>query len=228
MFAFHILALLLITFQGELDYPLDRSTVTAPPPSTPGTLLEPPVEASSNIPPLTSILLRLLFHASLAAFCVFCLVTLWSKAPRSTFGVFLIWTVAFYAILIASSWRERPDRSTLSLLFARVRTEPRPQLSAPRPSVSDTLPGTDENLAFPYTHHRPSYRRALLSDGVGPQGTDTDEEDDDRAEDEMRRRECVLFHSHPACIPTYLTQKLTSISIVTSYPKRVLRITNPS
>jgi hypothetical protein len=156
------------------------------------------------MPSPTSILLRLLFHASLAAFCVFCLITLWSKAPKSAFGVFLAWTAAFYMILLASAWRGRPDRSTLSLLLGRLRTESRP--TAPRPS-SDTLPETDENVTFPYTHHRPAYRRALLSDGMGPQSTDTDEEDDDRAEDEMRRRD---------------------ISIVTSYPKRALRITNPS
>ncbi|KAF7355307.1 hypothetical protein MSAN_01447100 [Mycena sanguinolenta] len=202
-----------LTAVGELDYPLDHSTPTAtlaPPPSTPGTLLDPPVpvEAPSNMPPTTSIILRLLFHASLAAFCVFCLVTLWSKkAPKSTFGVFLAWTVAFYVILIGSSWRGRPDRSTLSLLFGRLRTQPAVRPTAPRPSVSDTLPDTDDNLSFPYTHHRPAYRRALLSDAVGPQSTDTEEEDDDRAEDEMRRRD---------------------ISIVTSYPKRALRITNPS
>ncbi|KAJ7276386.1 hypothetical protein B0H12DRAFT_1085082 [Mycena haematopus] len=199
-----------LTAVGELDYPLDHSTVTAPPPSTPGTLLEPPVpvETPSNMPPATSIILRLLFHASLAAFCVFCLVTLWSKkAPRSTFGVFLAWTVAFYVILIGSSWRGRADRSTLSLLFGRLRVQPRARPTAPRPSVSDTLPGTAENGTSPYTHHRPTYRRALLSDATGPQSTDTEEEDDDRAEAEMRRRD---------------------ISIVTSYPKRALRITNPS
>jgi len=199
-----------LTAVGELDYPPDHSTMTAPPPSTPGTLLEPPilVETRSNMPPPTSIILRLLFHVSLAALCAFCLETLWSKeAPRSTFGVFLAWTVAFYIILISSSWRGRADRSTLSLLLGRLRMQPRPQPIGPRPSVSDTLPGTDENVTFPYTHHRPAYRRALLSDGGGPHSTDTEEEDDDRAEDEMRRRD---------------------ISIVTSYPKRALRITNPS
>jgi len=147
--------------------------------------------------------LRLFFHACLLGLCVFCLVTLWSKAPRSTFAVFLAWTVIFYIILVVSGWRGKPDRSTLSLLFGRLRSEP--QTAVPRPSVSDTVPETDSNT-FPYTHHRPTYRRALLSDTMGPQSIDTDEEDDDRAEDEMRRRD---------------------ISIVTSYPKRALRITNP-
>ncbi|KAJ7682812.1 hypothetical protein DFH06DRAFT_1278311 [Mycena polygramma] len=187
-----------LTAVGELE------ATTAPPPSTPGTLLNPPEPAFSNMPPLTSVFLRLLFHASLAGFCVFCLVTLWSKAPRSTFGVFLGWTAAFYIILIASGWRGRPERSILSVLFTRLRAEPRP--TAPRPSLSDTLPETDDNVTFPYIHHRPAYRRALLSDPTGPQSADTDDEDDDRAEDEMRRRD---------------------ISIIT-YPKRPLRITNPS
>ncbi|KAJ6539336.1 hypothetical protein B0H19DRAFT_1178497 [Mycena capillaripes] len=196
-----------LTAVGELDYSLDHAIAAPPPPSTPGTLMDPPLEPTpSNMPPLTSVSLRLLFHATLAGFCVFCLVTLWSKAPRSTFGVFLAWTAAFYIILIASGWKGRPDRSVLSVLFGRLRTDPQP--IAPPPSVSDTLPETVENgLTFPYTHHRPAYRRALLSDAAGPQSTDTEEEDDDRAEDEMRRRD---------------------ISFVTSYPKRALRITNPS
>lgn len=169
-------------------------------------MLEPPVEtAPPNISPPSYVLLRLFFHASLLALCVFCLVALWSKAPRSTFGVFLAWTATFYVILIAVGLRGRPDRSTLSAILRRLRTAP--QAAAPRPSLSDTLPETDENVTFPYIHHRPVYRRALLTDPRPQQGIDTEEDDDDRAEDEMRRRD---------------------ISIVTSYPKRALRITNPS
>ncbi|KAJ7781250.1 hypothetical protein B0H16DRAFT_1497630 [Mycena metata] len=194
-----------LTAVGELDYTLDQATSTVLPPSTPGTLLEPPVDPPSNMPPPASILLRLLFHATLLGFCIFCLVALWSKAPKSTFGVFLAWTTAFYIILISAGWRGRPDRSTLSLMFERLRAEQKPTTS--RPSVSDTFPETEEERSrFPYIH-RPAHRRALLTDHMGPQSTDTDDEDDDRAEDEMRRRD---------------------ISIVTSYPKRALRITNPS
>ncbi|KAJ6599080.1 hypothetical protein DFH09DRAFT_1271730 [Mycena vulgaris] len=194
-----------LTAVGESDH---QTTTGALSPSTPATLLGPPVEAPSspNMPSLPSMLLRLLFHASLLGLSVLCLVALWLKAPKSTFGVFMAWTAAFYFILIASGWRGKPDRSILSLLFGRLRTDP--QTAGPRPSVFDTLPETDENgVTFPYLH-RPPYRRALLSDTMGPQGnTDTEEEDDDRAEDEMRRRD---------------------ISFVTSYPKRELRITNPS
>ncbi|KAJ7228672.1 hypothetical protein GGX14DRAFT_414199 [Mycena pura] len=196
---------------GELDFPLDQAAAAAAlPPSTPGgTLLEAPIQTASpsSMPRPTFVPLRLIFQAFLLAFCVFTLVTLWSKAPKSTFAIFLIWTAAFYSFLIASAWRGKPDRSTGSVLFTRLRTEPR--TTAPRPSVSDTLPETDENAAFPYIHHRPAYRRALLTDtiGIAPQVTTDTEEDDDRAEDEMRRRD---------------------ISIVSSYPKRPLRITNPS
>ncbi|KAJ7180070.1 hypothetical protein C8R43DRAFT_1181384 [Mycena crocata] len=196
-----------LTAVGELDYSLNQAIAAPLPPSTPGTLLDPPVETSPSpiMPPPSSLLLRLFFHLSLLALCVFCLVSLYFKAPRSTFGVFLAWTTAFYVILIVSGWRGRPDRSTLSLLSQRLRTEP--PTSPQRPSVSETLPETDENVvAFPYIH-RPAYRRTLLSDTRGGPSTDTEEEDDDRAEDEMRRRD---------------------ISIVTSYPKRALRITNPS
>ncbi|KAJ7507791.1 hypothetical protein B0H11DRAFT_1793448 [Mycena galericulata] len=195
-----------LTAVGEMERSQDQTTTIVQPPSTPGTLLEPPVEtARSDMPPSSFVLFRLFFHASLLGLCVFCLVALWFKAPRSTFGVFFSWTATFYTILITAGWRGKPDRSTLSLLVGRLRTEP--QVTAPRPSVSDTLPETDENATFPYIHHRPAYRRALLTDPTGLQGTDTEEEDDDRAEDEMRRRD---------------------ISIVTSYPKRALRITNPS
>ncbi|KAJ7095370.1 hypothetical protein B0H15DRAFT_829274 [Mycena belliarum] len=192
------------TAVGELNYSLHHADIPAFSSSTPATLLDPSSEAPppSDIPPLSSVLLRILFHASLLGLCVFCIVTLWSRAPRSTFGVFIAWTAAFYIILIGTGWRGTPDRSTISLLFARLRNEPQTK-TAPRPSLSDTVPETEEN--GPYVHHRPTYRRALLSDTMGPQGTDT-EDDDDRAEDEMRRRD---------------------ISFVTSYPKRELRITNP-
>ncbi|KAJ7047383.1 hypothetical protein C8F04DRAFT_1058616 [Mycena alexandri] len=193
-----------LTAVGELDFTLDHATSTVLPPSTPGTLLEPPVDPPSNMPPLVSILLRLLFHAALLGFCIFCLVALWSKAPKSTFGVFLAWTTAFYIILISAGWRGRPDRSTLSLMFERLRAEQRP--TTLRPSVSDIPRAEEERSRFPYIH-RPAHRRALLTDYMGPQSTDTEDDDDDRAENEMRRRD---------------------ISIVTSYPKRALRITNPS
>ncbi|KAK7061713.1 hypothetical protein R3P38DRAFT_2831102 [Favolaschia claudopus] len=202
---------------GDLDWLNRRRSLTAvdeldnaaPPPSTPGTLLEAPGPSAPNMPPPLSILLRFLFHASLAAFCIFCLVTLWTKSPssRSGFGIFLAWTVAFYVTLFISSWRGHPDRSTLTLLFQRLRAEPQPRPAAPRPSISDTLPGTEENVTFPYTHHRPAYRRALLSEAPSPQSAESDEEDDDRAENEMRRRDVSFFTTHP---------------------KRALRITNPS
>ncbi|KAJ7179146.1 hypothetical protein C8R46DRAFT_941643, partial [Mycena filopes] len=191
-----------LTAVGELDYSLDHATTTVLPSSAPGTLLEPLVEQPSNMPPPASIFLRLLFHVALAGFCVFCLVSLWTKAPKSTFGVFLAWMAAFYIILISAGWRGRPDRSTLSLMFDRLRAEPRPAVL--QPSVSDPLP--EGSGSFPYLH-RPAHRRTLLGDPVGLQGTDTEEDDDDRAEEEMRRRD---------------------ISIISSYPKRPLRITNAS
>ncbi|KAJ6613462.1 hypothetical protein B0H10DRAFT_2048593 [Mycena sp. CBHHK59/15] len=189
---------------GELDHSIAQTA--APPSSTPGTLLDPAVQhVALTMPPLTAIFLRLLLHASVLGFCIFCLVALWSKAPRSTFGIFLVWTLGFYVILVASAWNGKADRSTLPLLLGRLRTERLPH-APPRPSVSDTLPAVEENIPFPYLHHRPPYRTAF-SDTTGLQSGDTDEDDDDRAEDEMRRRD---------------------ISIVTSYPKRALRITNPS
>ncbi|KAJ7638799.1 hypothetical protein FB45DRAFT_1133214, partial [Roridomyces roridus] len=196
-----------LTAVSELD--LQAAAAAAVPPSTPGTLLNDPVEKMpSTMPSPLSMLLRLLFHAALLALCVFTLIALWSKAPKSTFGVFLAWTIAFYLILITFGWRGKPDRSAISLMLRRLRTEPQ-TTAAPRPSMSDTL-RTDENVtpSFPYIHHRPAYRGALLTEHTGPQSTDTEEEDDEMtAETEMRGR---------------------NISIITSYPKQPLRITNPS
>ncbi|KAJ7700077.1 hypothetical protein B0H17DRAFT_1129081 [Mycena rosella] len=184
-----------LTAVGELDYPLNHATSGVPSPSTPATLLGPPADAAP--PPDMP-------HYPPPYYAFFSMHP--SLAPRSTFAVFIVWTAVFYTIIIVTGWRGKPDRSTLSVLFGRLRNEP--QAAAPRPSVSDTLPESEERgVTFPYIHHRPAHRRALLSDTIGPQSTDTEEEDDDRAEDELRRRD---------------------ISFVTSYPKRELRITNPS
>ncbi|CAK5275644.1 unnamed protein product [Mycena citricolor] len=155
---------------------------------------------ASGLPSSSSLALRMFCQASLLAISIFLLVSLWTMAPRAAFGGFLAWTVLFYAILVTCSWRGVPDGSTLTLLFRRIRTEPLPSAEAPRPSVSD------EGGSLPYLH-QPAYRRAFPSATAGPTSSESDyDEDDDRAENEMRRRD---------------------ISI-TSYPKRALRITNPS
>ncbi|KAJ7068262.1 hypothetical protein C8F01DRAFT_978175 [Mycena amicta] len=196
-----------LTMVGELDSALNSpAPIAAVPPSTPGTLLDQPPLQTIAMPPLISMLARFLSHTFLLAFCVFTLVALWSKAPKGAFAAFLCVTAIFYVSILALAWSGKPDRSILAILLHRLRAEP--QTSLPRPSVSDTLPETDESGAFPYAH-RPPYRAALLTDTVSPQGSaDTDDEDDDRAEEEMRRRDISMWTS--------------------SYPKRSLVITNPS
>ncbi|KAF7301663.1 hypothetical protein MIND_00731800 [Mycena indigotica] len=188
-----------LTIVGELENSYSPPPPVAPTPqSNPATLIEPPPRL---IPSKTLVLARVLFHVLMLAFCVFTLVALWSKAPKGAFAAFLVVVGLFYATLAGLAWSGRPDRSILAILLHRMRAEP--PTSPPRPSVSDT----DESGGFPYTH-RPPYRAALATDYVSPgTGADTEDEDDDRAEEEMRRRD---------------------ISMWTSQPKRALVITNPS
>ncbi|KAF7332199.1 hypothetical protein MKEN_00100900 [Mycena kentingensis (nom. inval.)] len=198
-----------LTIVGELDSTLNSSPTAPipPPPSTPGTLLDPSVQTKMALLPFSAILVRVLSHIFLVAFCVFTLVALWLYAPKGLFAALLAWTALFYMCLFALAWSGKPDRSTLAILLQRLRAEP--IAAPPRPSLSDTLPDTDENNGgLPYAH-RPPYRKALPTDDAAAAAwpADTEDEDDDRAEEEMRRRD---------------------ISMWTTYPKRALTVTNPS
>ncbi|KAI0677116.1 hypothetical protein C8Q78DRAFT_1180267 [Trametes maxima] len=210
---------------GELGYnpnPADRRGLE---PWTPGTT---PMEATSTnglmghqcpadgrhpvLPTPFEGFIHVFFHALLLALSVFALVALWQRGPRPAFGVFLAWTVVFYAILFSLAWNGYPRESILSVILSRLRAEP----VAFSPSVAVPFPSDGRG---PYHHHQPPYRAALtaeheypasLSHGHGAPDVEDDEEDEDtrqrRIEEELSRRD---------------------VSIVT-VPKRRLYVLNPN
>jgi hypothetical protein len=177
------------------------------------------------IPAKEEIVLRIFMHALILGLCVLSLVELWKRASIGLFVAFLIWTVAFYVILIFLSWNGRPRYSTLTVLLRNIRG-PAPSSSAPTGTPNASRPismaGTDQalfpqELRSPYLHqplfhpapeddlHSASYA-GLRSE---PEENESDEDEETRQrriEDEMGRRD---------------------VSIVT-VPKRKLWVANPS
>lgn len=191
---------------------------------------------SPELPSLVQCLMAILLHALILGICTISLFALWVRAPKATFAVFLVWTIAFYVVLVILAWNGRPRKSILSVLVGtikvaakhRSRTQELPQSPTPGPPSrplstimhdQDTYPPEPRG---PYRYHQPAYRRVASSgheDEVGSSNThgfplsvenDYDDEDEEtqqrRIEQEMDRRE---------------------VSIIT-VPKRKLWITNPS
>ncbi|KAG1754026.1 uncharacterized protein EDB91DRAFT_1194979 [Suillus paluster] len=177
-----------------------------------------------ELPSLSEICFRVLFHTLVFALCILSLIALWYGARQALFAVFLLWTVIFYCALFTLAWHGRPRKSILTSLIARFRAEPPPAISPGTPTSRPlSAAGTDQypfptDTRGPYLHE-PPYRAARGHDDVsttigGPRSVETDEDDDNvdedtrqqRIEEEMGRRE---------------------VSIVT-VPKRRLWITNPS
>lgn len=179
-----------------------------------------------TMPPALETALHSLFHALVLALCVLSLQALWTRAPKATFAVFLIWTLAFYVALIALAWLGHPRNSSLTVLLSRLRGDhqyvaaPPANTSTPTPSRPLSRTGTDQypfptQIQGPYLHQplvRPAHDDEFsASHGGHPDDIEEDSEDDEatrqqRIEDEMGRRD---------------------VSIVT-VPKRKLWITNPS
>jgi hypothetical protein len=176
------------------------------------------------IPAKEEIVLRIFMHALILGLCVLSLVELWKRASIGLFVAFLIWTVAFYVILIFLSWNGRPRYSTLTVLLRNIRG-PAPSSAptgTPNASRPISMAGTDQalfpqELRSPYLHqplfhpapeddlHSASYA-GLRSE---PEENESDEDEETRQrriEDEMGRRD---------------------VSIVT-VPKRKLWVANPS
>ncbi|KLO10239.1 hypothetical protein SCHPADRAFT_856821 [Schizopora paradoxa] len=230
---------------GELDYALSqlnqqgRSVPTplgfetasvnplVPPTPTPG----PPV-IRPQLPSRLHSFTHIILHAFILGICIVTLVALWERAPKATFVVFLLWTLAFYATILSLSWRGRPRRSILSVLLFSLR-EPHHHNYAPPATPSNAnagLPPTppssrplstfmNDQYTFPSDSrggpyiHQPLFRTALSThedDPLSSEGHEDDDEDENarqrRIEQEMDRRD---------------------VSIVT-VPKRKLWITNPS
>jgi hypothetical protein len=167
------------------------------------------------LPSIGHVIIRILFHVFLFGLCVVSLMMLWSRAPRAAFAVFLVWTVAFYVILISLAWRGRPSHSVLSIMLYRLRG--RHEVAIPKIISTPSSP-SPQPIPFPSSYpylHQPSYHPVSTGPDTGiertPSPHDDDEEEDEdvrqrRIEDEMERRD---------------------VSIVT-VPKRRLWITNPS
>ena len=182
------------------------------------------------LPPFFEGFIHVLFHALLLALTLFSLVALWQRALKAAFGVFLAWTVAFYAILITLAWNGRPKESVLSVIFSRLRAEPATFSAVPRagsPAGSRPL-SMNESVAVPfpselggrgpYQHHQPPYRAAgadhdYRSTSHGHFSPDVDDDDEEDEETRQRRIEEELSRR--------------DVSIVT-VPKRRLYLLNPN
>ncbi|TFK87067.1 hypothetical protein K466DRAFT_599803 [Polyporus arcularius HHB13444] len=198
--------------------------------STNGLMMSPGPPDHPVLPPPFEGSVHLLFHALLLALSVLSLVSLWQRAPKAAFAVFLAWTVVFYTILFVLAWRGRPRESVLSVIFSRLRAEPSafapvPRVGSPagsRPlsmNESVAVPFPSDSLGRgPYQHHQPPYRAngaydhdyATSHGHVSPDVDDDDDEDEEtrqrRIEEELSRRD---------------------VSIVT-VPKRRLYLLNPN
>ncbi|KAF9462635.1 hypothetical protein BDZ94DRAFT_1219539 [Collybia nuda] len=202
---------------GELDYAISqvRRAQSSSTPATTDALMGSATRIALRrqlpFPPPPKIVLRLLVQLCLLGFSVLTLVILWQRAPRFAFGVFLTWTVAFYAVMSVCSWYFCPEHSILSALRSRLGTNTPETLDTP----STPTPGL-RTPAGPYTHHQTPFRAAAISDdgSVAVRSVDTDVLEDGvdefttqrMIEEEMGRRD---------------------VSIIT-IPKRRLWIANPS
>ena len=187
-------------------------------------LSEPPSAKPQRplIPTKEEIVLRVLMHTLILALCVLSLVELWNRAPKGIFVAFLIWTVAFYVILVFLSWNGRPRYSALTALLYSIRGTGRSTsgpIGTPSASRPISMAGTDQ-FPFPQEPRSPYINQPLFQAAAEdsasyaglrsePEEHESDEDEETRQrriEDEMARRD---------------------VSIVT-VPKRKLWVVNPS
>ncbi|KAF9451711.1 hypothetical protein P691DRAFT_796346 [Macrolepiota fuliginosa MF-IS2] len=213
---------------GELDYALTQAHHARL--STPGTadiLLAPTDDIPqpsplAKLPTFSDILLHTFTQASILGLSVLVLVELWIRASKVFFILFLIWTVAFYVILLLLAWSYRPRVSVLSTFFYWLRNprstrslSEKPLTPLPQSPLNAHHPAPLQNTG-PYLH-QPLYRTTATDEystsHMGPRSVEADGDDEideitrqRRIEEEMDRRE---------------------VSIVTM-PKRRLWVTNPS
>ncbi|KAH8118402.1 hypothetical protein DFH11DRAFT_1567220 [Phellopilus nigrolimitatus] len=216
---------------GELDYALTQINHTQSPTPVgdarstgPLFLSNPSPEFRPLLPSKTLSLLHVLLHAAILGICVVVLVQLWQRAPKATFAVFLIWTVAFYCVLYLLAWREMPKASIPTLLFSSLTfhgglAQGDPHSSRRLSTVASEQYAFPSESRSPYTFHQPLFRRALSAhederlSSSGHGGQRPDDEDDEEDETQQRRIEQEMDRR--------------DVSIVT-VPKRKLWITNPS
>jgi len=206
--------------QGELDYALMHAQNVRY--STPGTadillapadnMTEPPVK----LPTLLGIVFRIFMHISIMGLSILSLTVLWEHDSKVFFILFLIWTVAFYIVLLFLAWNCRPSVSILSTFFYRLRHSPpaSEKLSTSLPqSPLNTRPVSLQNTG-PYLH-QPLYRAAATDEYSHSQAGQRSEADDDDIDEVTRQR----------IIEEEMDRR--EVSIVT-VPKRRLWVANPS
>ncbi|KAF8913884.1 hypothetical protein CPB84DRAFT_1669330 [Gymnopilus junonius] len=199
---------------GELDYAITQAENAQNTSNNSITPTSPSVYIPNlRLPRRTLIVVHILTQVSIMGLCAATLAELWSRAPRYLFAIFLVWSIAYYIVMISLAWVQRPATSILTVLLWRLRgnaTSPVPLRSSSEPSAGGQ---------GPYTLHRPPYHAATHVDETSyihtaPLSVETDDNDDDLDEDtrqrlieeEMERRE---------------------VSIIT-VPRRKLLIANPS
>ncbi|KAF5363772.1 hypothetical protein D9756_000638 [Leucocoprinus leucothites] len=210
---------------GELDYALTQAHNARL--STPGTadiLLAPADDIPlsqplAKLPTVSDIILHMFMHVSILGLNILTLTVLWAHASKVFFVLFLIWTIAFYAVLVFFAWNYRPPVSILSTFFYRLRHSPSNHPASAKSSTP--LPQSPLNARSASLHntgpylHQPPYRTAATDEyshsHAGPRSEVDDDEIDEvtrqrMIEEEMDRRE---------------------VSIVT-VPKRKLWVANPS
>ena len=59
----------------------------------------------TRYPSYTFIPLHLFTHFSIIGIAAVTLAALWTRAPRYYFAIFLVWLVAFYAMMLVFAWK---------------------------------------------------------------------------------------------------------------------------
>ncbi|KAH9179631.1 hypothetical protein EDB89DRAFT_2110951 [Lactarius sanguifluus] len=222
--------------RGDLDYALmqlNNRGITSTPATTarfsaqglsdpPSAKVQPPL-----VPSKGEITLHVLMHGLILALCIVSLVELWNRAPLAPFVAFSVWTIAFYALLVAMSWNGRPQYSALTVLLGRFQGNtrriaigaPAPPIATPIPSRPISMAGTDQ-FPFPQEPRSPYLHPPLFltaaEDATSYAGlrSETEELDSDEDEDTRQRR-----------IEDEMARR--DVSIVT-VPKRKLWVANPT
>ena len=177
--------------------------------SRPGAL-----QQAIRFPPFTDTVIHVLLQASLLGISAVSLIELWSRGYKLGFAIFLVWSVPFYAILIAFSWFGYPEKSVLSAMLYRLRS------GAANSAASDGLQPRSQSYPLsphegPYLH-QPTFRVATREElsFARPLSVTTDDDDDNIDEDTRQRM-----------IEEEMERR--DVSIVT-VPRRRLLVANPS
>ncbi len=182
----------------------------------PSAKVQPPL-----VPPKGEITLHVLMHVLILSLCIISLVELWNRAPLAPFVAFLVWTLAFYALLVIMSWNGRPQHSALTFVLGHIQRNAQPiaaPIATPNPSRPISMAGTDQ---FPFPQeprspylHQPLFHAAEDATSYAGLRSETEELESDEDEDTRQRR-----------IEDEMARR--DVSIVT-VPKRKLWVANPS